>query len=259
MRILFWNVQRLGSGSGELKKAIIEGVLAEAFRLDVEWALLCEVTSSTSLGDASVDKQLSVVKRSKKKSAAQLGYAWIKSDLSTGTLQKLDVEGGTMLRPSGENVRVVKGGGTFAVQSKRRVAYVGQVGAPVGPRVYMYHSNASDKAAPLVASAVKTCLDDAPGGFVIVGDLNCEPLVLKSTLQVNLAAEEYGGLDVAYDTNTHNAREGLSHVYDYAVYSDDFYCEVKTLDITHVLHGHNVDKKDIPDHLPILVGISESL
>jgi hypothetical protein len=260
MRIVFWNVQRLGGSSPDLKKLLIEGVLAELFKLDVTWALLCEVTSDTKLGQVPIQKQLALVKRSKKKSQSQLGYAWLKKDLSTGQLSRHPIDPLQILMPSGENVRISKGGSYFQKLSKRVVAYVGQDQPPVGPLVYLYHANASSKAAHLVTQAVATCVEDvdktAALGFLLVGDLNCEPLSLSSYLEVNLK-DRAGEVDVAHGGKTHNARTGLNTIYDYAVHSSNLMCEVAAFDIQHAMK--NFGKKNLPDHLPILVGIGESL
>ena len=51
----FWNTYRLGGGSGEAKRIIIEGVLAQIFDShQAEFAILCEVTGDVQLGDAPV-------------------------------------------------------------------------------------------------------------------------------------------------------------------------------------------------------------
>ena len=57
MKILFWNVQRLGASTPDSCSTIMEGVMAEAFKLHgAEFALMCEITSNTSLGEVEVTK-----------------------------------------------------------------------------------------------------------------------------------------------------------------------------------------------------------
>ena len=261
MRLLFWNVQRLGGGSPELKKALIEGVMAEVFKLDVEWVLLCEMTSDTEFGDVPIQKQLAVGKQTARKSTAQLGYSWIRNDLTVGDLQVQMIDPMQVYAPSGENVRLCKGGSYFHKLSKRNVVYVGQDQAPVGVNIFMYHANSSYKSPRLVTQVVSTCVYDTIGtgdlGFLLVGDLNCEPDTLLPWLDVNLEPEVRATVDVTWGGPTHNARDGATSVLDYCVHSRHLTCEVKTVPLDGVMQ--NVGRKNFPDHLPILVGIGESL
>ncbi|WP_234712359.1 hypothetical protein, partial [Xanthomonas perforans] len=67
MRILFWNVQRLGTGTPGSKQKIMEQVVAEAFHLhNAEFAVLCEVTSDLELGGVAINKQVVTAKRTAK-------------------------------------------------------------------------------------------------------------------------------------------------------------------------------------------------
>jgi hypothetical protein len=57
MKILFWNVQRLGSSTPRSRSQIMEGVIAEAFSVDnVDLAFLCEVSGSTAMGGVGISK-----------------------------------------------------------------------------------------------------------------------------------------------------------------------------------------------------------
>jgi len=263
MRLLFWNVQRLGGNSPELKQILIEGVMEEAFRMDVEWILLCEITSDTEFSEVPIQKQLAIGKQKSRKSTAQLGYAWITSSREGGELQPQMIDPMVVYSPSGDNVRMSKGGKYFEKISKRTVAYVGQDQGPNGVNIFMYHANASGKALRLVTQVVSTCVNDTDGcgalGFLLVGDLNCDPTALQSWLKVNLTKNEYKSVGVAWDKQqyTHNARQGATRTLDYCVHSSNLTCEVKALPLDGVMQ--NFERENFPDHHPILVGIGESL
>ncbi|HEU0077719.1 MAG TPA: hypothetical protein VFQ76_08745 [Longimicrobiaceae bacterium] len=231
MRILFWNVQRLGGGTGELRSAILEGVIASAFYDDnAEAAVLCEVTSGTTLSNATIDKQITVAKRTTKGSKAQLGYAAIESDLSTMEMEQVlvsdysDVFGTPVPK---------KGGNMFDKQSKRFVAFAGTVG---GTNLYVYHANASARAPFLVAWVAEDLRQQDGGNFVLVGDLNCDPAAVVNALTSQGANPAH--FHVRNGGNTHNAKKGVSKIYDYAI------CGVANNNLA-------VTVKNIRPHLPV--------
>ncbi|MCC4603526.1 hypothetical protein [Xanthomonas campestris] len=125
MKILFWNTLRLGSGTTGDKAVLAEGVLAEAFNVGAEFAVLCEVTSKATLGDALIDKALVMARRGKKKQSSQLGYAAVDNELSAAA-------GSAYEPPSFHDVfgfsAYKKGGCSFAKHTKRHVARLDDVG-----------------------------------------------------------------------------------------------------------------------------------
>lgn len=249
MRLLFWNTQRLGSGSSQLKYALTEGVLALAFReYNVDMAVLCEVTSGLTIGPSDIDKQVVVAKRTKKKTQSQLGYGGISSDLSQVDMTRAAIDDYVIVTASG---RQLKGGTKFDKQSKRDVAYLGQDGN-IGPHLYMYHANASGKAAPMTTWVAKSCYEESDGGFLLVGDFNCSPALLQATMDKN----DVRGPGIFWDRtlNTHNAKhDDMVNIYDYAICSG-FHCEVRAIDTRGI-----IPKESMSDHLPILIGVAESL
>jgi hypothetical protein len=84
----FWNTYRLGGGSGEAKRIIIEGVLAQIFDShQAEFAILCEGTGDVHLGDAPVSRQLYTASRRH----GQLAYSAFDDDLSAHDLERADI------------------------------------------------------------------------------------------------------------------------------------------------------------------------
>jgi hypothetical protein len=228
---MFWNAQRLGGGTPELRNAILEGVIASAFYDDdAEAALLCEVTSDVTLSDAQLDKQVVVARRTRRGSKAQLGYAGIESDLAQMEMERVevsnyaDVFGGPVPK---------KGGSVFARQSKRFVALAGTFS---GVNLYVYHANASHRAAFLVAWVAEDLRQQDAGSFVLVGDLNCEPAALTLALQQQGA--DPADFNIRNGGTTHNAKSGLTRIYDYAISGAG-------------VNGLAVAVKDIRAHLPL--------
>lgn len=250
MKFLFWNAQRLGGGSPEMRSAILEGVIASAFVDDgAAGALLCEVTSSTTLSDAQINKQVSVRKRTVRGDSAQLGYAAIESDLG-----QMEMTQALISNYSGVFGTPVpkKGGNMFDKQSKRFVASIGEVG---GTNVYVYHANASARAAFLVAWVAEDLRQQDNGNFVLMGDLNCEPAAVVNALTTQGA--DATDFKIRDGGNTHNAKTGPTKTYDYAISGAGVPLAVTVKDITRNLPPHPLtgrpDPADYSDHLPILV------
>jgi hypothetical protein len=118
-------------------------------------------------------------------------------------LQVQTIDPMTVYAPSGNNVRMCKGGKYFDKLSKRDVVYVGQDQAPVGVNIFMYHANSSDKAPRLVTQVVSTCVYDTLGtgalGFLLVGDLNCDPQTLRAWLNVNFDQDTRSTIAITWD------------------------------------------------------------
>ncbi len=247
MKFLFWNVQRLGSGTAVSKEAIIEQVLAEAIQLhNVDLAFLCEVTSTMTVGGVGINKQISVFKRGARATAAQLGYASIDSDLNEVVLQKFEIP---QFHETFGFSAPRKGGNEFTKQSKRFVAFGGQY---EGINVYIYHANASAKGAFLVAWVIEALRQEDDGEFVLMGDLNSQPTAVRT--QLDLLDIDRDLFEFGHDGPTHNAKTGLTKTYDYAIGGFGLVPVVTKLEITTAIAHYSTNPAaDMSDHLPIVV------
>lgn len=249
MKFLFWNVQRLGSATPKKRGEMMEGVLAEAFHFHhADYALLCEVSGSTSLGGVSISKQVAVFKRGTHARAAQLGYASIDSDLNEVTLERFPLPKFTDVfgRPTWR-----KGGNEFTKHSKRVVAHAGNFN---GVNVYVYHANASSKAPFLVAWVAEALRLEDDEDFLLIGDLNCEPPAVRTQLQ--LLGCDPDIFEFGDDGPTYNAKTGLTKTYDYAIGGLGVPSVVTKLDISRTIaHFTDTPAEDMSDHLPIIVEI----
>lgn len=247
MRILFWNTQRLGDGTSGDKAVLAEGVLAAAFNDGADLAVLCEVTSSTTLGDAEIDKTLMVARRGRKQQS-QLGYATLTPEYS-------QVDCSSFQPPPFEEVfrfsAYRKGGSAFVKHTKRHVACLESVG---DVDVYVYHANASAKAAYLVAWVLEA-LRQIGRRFVLFGDLNCEPADLVGYIQYNHTHGTNVGsqndFTIAFGAATHNAKKGATKVYDYAIGGNKTAVTVTAMNTSGVM-----SQDAMSDHLPIFVAFS---
>jgi hypothetical protein len=260
MKILFWNVQRLGSGTPTRRKEVFEAVFAEAVVVrDVEYALFCEISASLIASDGNtINKQLMMAKRTKKKSSGQLGYAGLTADMTELPLVKADL-------PSHDEVFGMpswrKGGNYFDRISKRMVGHVGKLG---GRDIYCYHANASALGGMLVAWAAAHLHQKHKGKFVLLGDLNAEPGNVQTQLQWRKI--DPGHFVCATGGSTHNAKTDLKTTYDYAIGGNGHDLQVTALNIrdtvrefTRTQNGVNdgnldsTTNENMSDHLPIIV------
>jgi hypothetical protein len=240
--LLFWNPLRLGQSTLGDRQTIMEGVLAEAFKsYHAEMAVLCEITGTTSLGDAPIRKQIFKRKRTRRQTSAQLGYAAIRSNLTTvETMTKLILD--SYKETFGSPIRY-RGGNSFTAQSKRDPAYVTTV---AGTAVYVFHSNSSYKGAALTAWVAMNIGDE---DFVLVGDFNCEPAALRNELGI-----DRNSFNIQDGGHTHNARHRfLTRTYDYAIAPHDKAIDVHSFDIRGIVEEMTGDRGDVSDHLPIVV------
>jgi hypothetical protein len=250
MKFVFWNVQRLGSATPQARGEIMEAVLADAFEFHgAEYAILCEVSGSASLGVANVNKQVQVFRRGANARAAQLGYACIDAELNEVVLEQFkmptftDVFGNPTHR---------KGGNDFTRQSKRFVAHAGTYDGDV--ELYVYHANASAKGAFLVAWVAEALRLEDNGNFLLVGDLNSEPGAVRTQMQ--LLGTDPDEFEFGEDGPTHNAKTGLNKTYDYAIGGMGIVPVVTRLDITGTIaHFTDDPNANMSDHLPIVVEI----
>ena len=248
----FWNLYRLGAGSHVNKKTIVEAVLAQIFKeYEPECAFLCEVTSEVNLGDAYVGGLLCRATRTK----GQLSYAGINvEDLEARDLVSAeigdfqDVFGRPQFR---------KGGSNFSKQSKRPVAYGGQVG---DVPVYIYHANASRKASFLTAWVAESLDIAHDEKFVLAGDLNCQPEEFQNMMDycLDIAHTRTGGywqqhFNCCHDGYTHNANDQLTRIYDWAITGK----KVLGIKVTAINYNNEFNQMGMTgatsDHLPIVV------
>jgi endonuclease/exonuclease/phosphatase family metal-dependent hydrolase len=254
MVIMFWNIQRLGAGTGLKRMETFESVALElGLWQNVDLFLLCEVTSNVE--SKHINKQVHKRARAPKKDKASLGYAAfeqlnIADDLSEVTLQKQKIDSFsnvTDLPTSG-----YKKGGTFDKVSKRHVAHAGEY---EGMQVYVYHANSSTYAKLLVPWVAEHLQQEDGGKFVLVGDFNAEPLDVKTSMQ-NFEIDDTK-FSIASNGATHNTHSfgGPTKTYDYAIGGAAVKnLQVKKIDILPVLKQISKEpEKDMSDHMPILV------
>ena len=243
----FWNTYRLGGGSGEAKRIIIEGVLAQIFDShQAEFAILCEVTGDVQLGDAPVSRQLYTASRRH----GQLAYSAFDDDLSAHDLERADVN--DFIDVFGQAPHK-KGGGKFSRQSKRPVAYAGQAG---GTNVFVYHANASAKSSFLVAWVAESLNQDYQGNFIIAGDLNCSPLQFATLIDLCTSTPNYHAhFSAPNGGHTHNAKSGLVSTYDWAIVGANGpkAVNVAAIDFTGIIKQMGFTENPLSDHLPIVV------
>ncbi len=231
--IVFWNAQHTSADPNSIKRQYMA-------RFASPLVLLCEVTDA-------VDRQGHVQKQDVKRDRAQLGYG-ATSGGGAYQLTPVDIRNYNTLFPNnlwqdydrrGGNQFLQTGGSDYSSKyghSKRRVMHAGRVN---GINVFVYHANSGGDGgdAPMLVRWVVTQLNiDYPGGFVLVGDLNCNPPAL-----VNLPA----GVQTADGGPTHHRVRGLVSTYDYAVYKG---CTVGVWRVTNLPGNPS-------DHLPIVVNI----
>lgn len=265
MKIGFWNVQRLGSGTSEASKELVAKTVEWFFdNKDVEIFVLCEITSSTTISsgassDLAIDKIGTIKKRLKKTASAQLGYAVVtKEGTDYGiTASLVDI-------PDYADVynfaTYKKAGGNFKSVSVRGVLEFSHL--LDGVDLYFYHANASDKAPYLVAwvaEVLRQRTENKTYPFVLIGDLNCEPAQLANQLRYYdsnlLKGLGYSDkFSLKYDGVTHHARYDASKVYDYAITGKLTAVTVTSWDT--LVFSAERDRSDHPDHFPILIDFS---
>lgn len=162
MKILFWNVYRLGRTSE--KAGDIEAQLDHHFDTDgVEYAFLCEMTSDVELWGDMITKQGVKRKRSKALTRRQLGYAG--------------------LDDTGANVALTSMPDLVGRKSKRNVVMT-QIPGQV--KWFIYHANSSGMASELIVNLVTNIKATYPKeSFILFGDMNCEPDELIDELKTS--------------------------------------------------------------------------
>jgi endonuclease/exonuclease/phosphatase family metal-dependent hydrolase len=144
-----------------------------------------------------------------------------------------------------------KGGSDFRKQSKRFVAFTGYRDAV---NVYVYHANASAKAAFLVAWVAEALRQEHDDNFLLVGDLNCDPSAVETALRDSGADPD--DFHFANGGKTHNAKLGVTKTYDYAIAGSKVNVTVDVLDISKAIDQYSSAvpaTQDMSDHLPIVV------
>lgn len=176
MKILFWNLRRLGEGSDDGRKAAINQVRKSAAP---DFTLLCELVSTCTYPPAT---NLSY----RKPNAYQLCYGCIdsKGDFIEITRELPLVT--DEYRQAG-----FKGQNDFSQLADRALGYVGQL--EDGTHVYMLHAPAGSSSAKKAVSFVACWLHSLYGAnerWILIGDLNVEPDALEAS-NVGIMLEDY--------------------------------------------------------------------
>ncbi len=132
------------------------------------------------------------------------------------------------------------------------MADAGNIG---GKQIFVYHANASARAAFLVARVAEDLRQQVGSNFVLMGDLNHDPAAVVNALTSQGANP--ADFNIQRGGNTHNAKTGVSEIYDYAITGSGNALGVTVKDITGGLPVNPVTR--LPDtslcsnYLPILV------
>lgn len=185
MRILFWNVQRLGAGTDDARRTIL-GQALYAIAPDV--VLLCELTTASETPQAQ-----NITYRDH--NPAQLCYGAFDANGQTILLTRI-------LPAAGAGYAgLYYGGNNFANLVDRALAYVGNLG---GTQVYVFHAPAYQNGAARAMTFLAYALHEAFGitPWLVIGDFNVEPHNLPTFAQqfvVYGGATYIGGMPKAYD------------------------------------------------------------
>lgn len=178
MRILFWNVQRLGRTTPAGKIDFISAVIdrAEVQYGQIDHVVFCEVTGTAMIRGQPVVRELPVGARGPA-AISQLAYSALYSPPLTA-VEIADFDDVFDFKP------IYKHGKNF-----RRIAMrnVGQLHNGSGTDCYVFHANASAVAARQVAWAATSLNKEhmvPPRPFLLFGDLNCTPVQLTAHLDI---------------------------------------------------------------------------
>ncbi|MBK7759395.1 MAG: hypothetical protein IPI35_23975 [Deltaproteobacteria bacterium] len=202
MKICFWNTQR-NPGLSQYNMAWP----------GANYQIACEV-----LGNAT----LWVPKQNPRKDMAQLGYCVV-IPFSNVSVEEVEIDNFEAL--TGDKFWL-KGGNNFKKQSKRQVAQVYAIyPARLDENIFVYHCNSSDRAPSLMAWVIAQLVTDY-NDFILLGDFNCEPDDLMSSLSYlyrtcsnSALQDDLEGVRVIWAGHTHNAKAigGATKTLDYIV------------------------------------------
>jgi hypothetical protein len=202
MKICFWNTQR-NPGLSCYNMAWPGANLQ----------LACEVLANAELW---------VPKQNPRKDMAQLGYCVV-MPFTNVSVEEVDVANFNALT----GIKFwLKGGNSFKKQSKRQLAHVyATYPARLDDNVFVYHCNSSDRAPSLMSWVIAQLVTDY-NNFILLGDFNCEPDDLMSTLSYLYTycddddlKDDLEGVRVIWAGHTHNAKAvgGATKTLDYIV------------------------------------------
>jgi hypothetical protein len=229
MKILFWNVQRVGGTTSEQRNLMFESVIAQFIRDGGDMILLCEVTSDFVLSGNQFEKVGVRPRRTDSLTRQQLGYAAFDRDLNNIPIQIEDI---TRFSVNFEDRITFRGGDSFSNQSNRYVIKIGD------ENIFLYHSNASYKSQVLVPW-VANHLSNSYSQFVLIGDLNVNPDEWRY---------EIPNTESVFAGPTH----GVSNTYDYAVFRSGLNATVAKMDSRKFAIEAGISHSD---HLPIIVEV----
>ncbi|MBK6579800.1 MAG: hypothetical protein IPG17_27170 [Sandaracinaceae bacterium] len=158
MKICFWNTQR----NPALNQPHIAWPIADL-------RIACEVLGEDTL---------KVPKQNRRKHIAQLGYRVVTPTINV-YLEEIAIDNFNTL--TGDTFWH-RGGNLFKLQSKRQVAQVYAVNpARLDENIFVYHCNSSARAASLMPWVIAHLVTNFDS-FILLGDFNCEPDLLRKNL-----------------------------------------------------------------------------
>ncbi|WP_160139804.1 endonuclease/exonuclease/phosphatase family protein [Chryseobacterium sp. c4a] len=214
MRILFWNVQRLGWTSDDNRRSIIGNVF---YSQAPDIMLLCELTTASQTPQAqNITYRL--------QNSSQLCYGATNNDGSLIQLTRINppVGAGYPGRPGGNN---------FANLVDRALAYAG---IHNNYHIYVFHAPAYFIGAERAATFLTYALNALHAGqnWLVIGDHNVEPYKLTPFVQNH-----------AFQPNTATYIGGMPKMYDYVLTNNPANFSLQTI----VPGGAG------SDHLPIVL------
>lgn len=189
MRLLFWNVQRLGASTDDARRTILGQVL---YARAPDHVALCELTTAST-----IPMHQNITYRHQ--NPWQLCYGFFDHNGTTQPLARVNPAAGVGY--AGQFL----GGNNFANLVDRALAHAGNIG---GYEVYVIHSPAYQTGANRAITFLAHSLATLHGGinvgtpWMVVGDFNVEPHVTSAFVQgfiLNSGATYIGGLPKAYD------------------------------------------------------------
>lgn len=197
MRILFWNVQRLGWTTDDARRTIIGNVFySEAPNL----LLLCELTTASAIPQGqNITYRL--------QHPAQLCYGAVDQDGNSIPLTRVNPIAGAGY--AGQFI----GGNNFANLVNRALAYVGFAN---NYNIYVFHAPAYQFGAERALTFITYALNALHAGqnWLVIGDLNIEPFNLSPYVYAHVfepnTATYIGGMPKMYDYVLTNNNTGMT-------------------------------------------------
>jgi hypothetical protein len=198
MRLMFWNVQRLGASTDNARRTILSSAM---YAQAPNFVLLCELTTASQIPQAQ-----NITYR--RENPWQLCYGAFDSNAQTIMLTRQNPYAGQGY------AGLFDGGNNFANLVDRALAYAGVYN---NHHVYVIHSPANQDGAERAITFLTYALNARHNGayWLVVGDFNVEPQNTSAYVQghiVNDGATFISGVPKAYDyaltNNTANVTVG---------------------------------------------------